>query len=444
MTVVKIVVPRRSDGGRRDQLWAFVKGYWQTTFPEWTITEGHDDDGPFNRGAAVNEAARQAGKFDVLLIVDGDVICDEAQVRAAVARAVETGRMSLPYDEYRALDRRMTDQVLGGFVGDWGRGRFKMTTHISSVVAVPSKLWAEVGGFDERIEGHGMDDVVLAHACRVLGGGIERIPGIVWHLWHPKSPEDDRKARTRIAGDALSRRFIAEYDPTRLRALIAERDSSGAVLIVVTHGRRECITKTIPAALKNLKGIPIERVVICDDSADLEYQCFLRLTFPEAEVVAGVKPGGFSGNTRRAWDVARGDGRPWVVIFEDDFILERPVDLAAMAEVISAEGLLQMVLKRQPWFPAEIEAGGFMEADPDRYRDEVTAGHEWVSFDAFWTNPYLAPRQTFVNEDWPSARGSEAIFARYVKQKHLRSGYWGPLSSDPIVTHIGDRDGTGY
>lgn len=440
---MKIVVPRRSDGGRRDQLWAYCRRQWAEHFPAWTITEGHDDHGPFNRGRAINDAARAAGPFDVLLIIDGDVWADPGQIQAAVERAHETGRMTLAYSMYRALDRHMTDRVLDGFDGDWGRGKFKMAHHCSSIVAVPAPLWARVGGFDERIEGHGADDLILTHACRVLGGGIERIPGDVFHLDHPRSPEDDRKAPLRIAAHAICDRLLWETDPAKVQEMIAERSSTGAVMVVPTHGRRECIERAIPSALENLKGIPVEHVIISDDSGDIEYQAWLRHTFPDAEVVHG-KHGGFATNVRRGWLAALANGRPWIVWWEDDFILERPVDLRAMADMTERFDLLQMVLLRQPWFPSEVQAGGVLEANPGMYDHHEIEGHEWASFGAFWTNPFLAPRKTLARNQWPTGGGSEASFSRAIARDGRQSGYWLPDGGAPIVTHIGDRNGSGY
>ena len=184
---VVIVTPRRPDGGRRDELWAFCQRWWDERF-DWPVIEGLHLDGPFNRGAAINAAATAAGDWDVMVIVDGDVVAEPEQIAEAVERAHETNRLTLAFKRYCALNQSMTAKVMDGFNGNWIAGAgLKMTAHVSSIIAVPRRLWDDVGGFDERIEGWGYDDTVFAHVCRTLGGGIERVPGDVWHLWHPVS-----------------------------------------------------------------------------------------------------------------------------------------------------------------------------------------------------------------------------------------------------------------
>jgi hypothetical protein len=67
------LVPRRNDNGPRDKLWAYCRARWETYFPDIPIFEGHHDDGPFNRSAAVNRAAKLAGEWDLGIVIDSDV-----------------------------------------------------------------------------------------------------------------------------------------------------------------------------------------------------------------------------------------------------------------------------------------------------------------------------------------------------------------------------------
>ena len=57
-----ILVPYRSDGDRRDQLWDFTRNWLQRHHPDYPIYLGPSPDGPFNRSAAINQAARDAGE----------------------------------------------------------------------------------------------------------------------------------------------------------------------------------------------------------------------------------------------------------------------------------------------------------------------------------------------------------------------------------------------
>src|SRR5690349_7219130 len=111
---VPMIVPRRADGGHRDRLWAHCRAWWEEMLPEAQIIESNHDEGTFNRSKAINGGAATLtlADDDVFLIADSDVISDEGQVRAAIERARETGRLTFAFERYVALPKRMTEQVL--------------------------------------------------------------------------------------------------------------------------------------------------------------------------------------------------------------------------------------------------------------------------------------------------------------------------------------------
>ena len=195
---VVIAVPR---GGRpdpaRDRLWGYTRPKWERT--GWPIFEGrpHADefdggeDEPYSRSEAINAAVAAATAAEpdwkTVVVIDADVVIDLASVRQGVLMATESKRMTLPYREYVSLTRRGTEGLLDG-ASHPGPVRFPpgvLMSHVSSVVIVPRALWDRVGGFDERFVGWGCEDRAFYEACRVLGGGVERIDGRVYHLWHP-------------------------------------------------------------------------------------------------------------------------------------------------------------------------------------------------------------------------------------------------------------------
>src|SRR5690606_14366729 len=156
---VAVLVPWRPDGGWRDRLWEFCRSVWTAEHP-WPIFEGESPDGPFNRSAALNDAAAQAGDWDVAVILDTDVIVDPAAVREAVQRADETGRLVITHSRRIDINRVGTQQILA-------RGRVSVrpgwrqsvwVESESSCIAVSRRLWDKVGGFDERFRGWGYED----------------------------------------------------------------------------------------------------------------------------------------------------------------------------------------------------------------------------------------------------------------------------------------------
>lgn len=210
------------DIDHRDRLWAYCRAWWHAAFPDVEIVEGSSPGGPFNRSAAINDAA--FGYWDVGIVADADVVCDPAQVRQAIALAIETERVVLPYSAFRGLTPHMTARALAGDRAGWDRGvRYRSDVHESSVVVIPRQVWMAVGGFDERFVGWGQEDVAFIQAARVLTGSIERTPGVVWHLWHPRGVSRDRSMQHYRDNQALGQRYRDTHTEQAMRSLLAER-----------------------------------------------------------------------------------------------------------------------------------------------------------------------------------------------------------------------------
>jgi len=185
-----ILVPYRSDGGRRDELWRFTRAWLERHHPDCSIHVGESPEGLFNRSAAINSAAREAGDWDVAVVCDSDTVVPPAQFEAAVKTANATGLLTSALTEVVELSRNSTDQLLAGAELDIrrlkkNRTRTKDDMTQSSVIAVPRVLWDAIGGFDEEFRGWGCEDNAFWLAAKVFGGGEPlRVDGAAFHLWH--------------------------------------------------------------------------------------------------------------------------------------------------------------------------------------------------------------------------------------------------------------------
>lgn len=200
MLRVVVLVPWRSDGGWRDRLWEFCRSVW-TAEHSWPVFEGVSPDGPFNRSAAVNDAATQAGDWDVAVILDTDVLVDPDAVREAVERADETGRLVITHSRRIDVNRVGTQQILtrGRVLVRPGWRQNVWAESESSCVAVSRRLWDRVGGFDERFRGWGYEDSAFRIACELVAGEAIKLPGDVLHLWHERASTPDSPLRAKNA-----------------------------------------------------------------------------------------------------------------------------------------------------------------------------------------------------------------------------------------------------
>lgn len=250
---VVILVPRRAGIEDRDRLWRFARAWWANDFPDWDIIEGNHELGPFNRAAALNTAAREAGDWDVAVLIDADVLCDRDSVRAAADMAAASNRLVLAYHERVHLTPQGTDKILDGFRGDWGTRQMRkrvLTDSCSSAVAVSRALWDDVGGFDELFCGWGWEDVAFRVAGETLaGGGMVKIASTLYHLHHRTSHENNPQEPTFRANKARGERYrAAHWDVDAVRALITEAKAAPLPLAELGPTRiPRILHRTVPA-----------------------------------------------------------------------------------------------------------------------------------------------------------------------------------------------------
>lgn len=218
-----VLVPYRPDNGRRDELWVFVKD-WLQAHHDWEIIEGTSPDGPFNRGAAINDAARKAGEWDVAVVSDADNITDPEMLERAVVQAYEGDSCVFPFRTYLYLDEFSTDRLLAGqswFVApitqQWG----VIWQHCSGVQAISRTAYDQVGGFPE-MEGWGHEDCVMGQMIQAFTNGIEHLPGSAYHLHHGDYISPERKLYGEINREVLADVMALSVVPDQLRAYLQE------------------------------------------------------------------------------------------------------------------------------------------------------------------------------------------------------------------------------
>jgi hypothetical protein len=196
-----ILVPYRPDSDRRDRLWNFTRSWLEQHHPDYPIYLGSSPDGPFNRSAAINHAAKDAGEWDVAVICDSDTVVPPAQLDKAIRDAHETGLLASALTKVVELSKKSTNRLLADSQTDILtlnkiRTRRKEDMTQSSAIAVPRTLWDAIGGFDEGFCGWGCEDNAFWIAATLLGGagrgrptGGEplRVNGAAYHLWHEKA-----------------------------------------------------------------------------------------------------------------------------------------------------------------------------------------------------------------------------------------------------------------
>lgn len=513
---IVFLVPRRAGQPQRDEIWSRLAARLAQLHPAIPVYVGEHNVGPFNRAAALNRASAQAdreGRWDFAIILDADVFIRPQQVEEALQRASETGRVTWAFTRWRSIYQEASRRA----VADWSEEALlssdlegqdmdlivEKTNPVSwsCCFVVPRAVWDDLGGFDERFQGWGWEDMAFQAAVCGLHGH-ERLSGDIYHLWHPRSTEreiregkhsfeyamnsylglrymtalrverrmgdqnrdmtpeqveqdirnlraDALKLHDRRAGGHGDRLPPAEWWPT-LRELIDGWKTSGRTitLCVHTNGRREYLEQTLASAAEKLKG-QISKRVLYMDSSDADFWNYCRERWaPEGwRVVGPPAQVGYTRSHALMWEyLTRRCSSEWVFLLEEDFTFDVEIDLDPMIDVLRENPhLRQMALLRHACYPREHAAGGIIQEDPEAYtRAEDGRGNRWLEHRKFWTsNPCLFHRSLCATP-WPNAAHSETVYTQVLNRDPAsRMAFWG--HGEELITHIGEnRTGTGY
>lgn len=217
------------------------------------------------------------------------------------------------------------------------------------------------------------------------------------------------------------------------------------MLLVMSHGRKDCITRAINSIHSNLRG-RLDSLVIHSDARDPEFNHWLSQWWGGG-VWVNEGEHGFGNSIRNAWGSAVADKTAdHVIHWEEDFVLERPVHVSMLKYILDDDNTLsQIALKRQPWNEVEKAAGGIIEQAHESFT-EVQNNAYVISKHQNWftTNPCMYKRE-IMEIGWPEGAQSEGMFGIKLRDMGYYSAFLGGKFDQPIVEHIGhERTGSGY
>lgn len=214
---VVICVPRKPDGGRRDEIWKWVRHQWFEVHHEWPVYEGYSETEPWSMAAARNDAARKADRngqnpWDVAIFADADTICHPQPLGSAVYAAACNNKLIVAGDMRMTMDKVSSDEIMWGgnarSSGLWfprpdGRhtkfGCDDNTCYAepaSGMVVIGRELYDAIGGYPEFMVGWGFEDLVFMTCAHIFGDGEMWIPNsMLLHFWHERSRLTDDSHR---------------------------------------------------------------------------------------------------------------------------------------------------------------------------------------------------------------------------------------------------------
>lgn len=224
--------------------------------------------------------------------------------------------------------------------------------------------------------------------------------------------------------------------------------------IIISDGRREYFEQTAKSVFGWHNPDPgymqpdVQGTIISDDSQNPEFGEWLDSEFKGSEYIIRHHPAklGMCAAVDDAWSCI--PDCDYVQHLEEDFILERKINLEELAYVLQrAHWLSQIWIMRQPWYAAEREAGGiYQHRIPAYWGVRSINGPDgwplyWTEYNGgrFWTqNPCLYPKWLVKRKlRYPLGPWCEEQMAQWTYDQGLKSAFWGRPDEQPHAKHIG-------
>jgi hypothetical protein len=219
---VEVIIGRHGDDdAHRDAARGWVARWYAGR--GYTVTTGTASGDVWCKADAYNPAVA-ASTADIVVLADADSFPDADALAEAVGMADRLG-WAAPFDRVRRLSYDATMMLLDcdpAATGIPPDRRLEADVHDvlpgGGVVVMRRDLALACGPYDPRFIGWGGEDFALGNTARTLCGSYAAVvPGLLWHLWHPR--KTGMSQQTRQLADRYRR---AKFDGAATRSLIDE------------------------------------------------------------------------------------------------------------------------------------------------------------------------------------------------------------------------------
>lgn len=208
-------------------------------------------------------------------------------------------------------------------------------------------------------------------------------------------------------------------------------------IILLTYARTDYALRTIQGVIKNLRYSGEIRWIIADDGSSQEHFNAVLEALKEQIVYAyfSAERAGYGANANRAWDLATQES-PLTLWLEDDWVLERELDLTNYANVLLKYDHVGMI--RLGLLPIDLDLfsiglDGTMYLRVNPTTDYVFSGNPHLKHDRFkvaygYYPTGKNPGETEISYDWQirGATGPEIIWPVELGPM----GIWGHIGAE--------------
>lgn len=210
MTVSKIsfIIPFRNMDNYRAVILDWHRARLFQLFPSAeVIVADSDPNKPFNRSAARNDGFKQS-TGDIVFFNDADTTFDATNIypTAELLQINTDIGWAYPFDTYCSLTPQSGRELLDSvpmlpsisslnlecdFIFKDPTVDPNHAPPYSGLIAMRRESFEKIGGYDEGFEGWGFEDWAFKDAANYYLGDYTRVPGDVYHIWHPRTDCED-------------------------------------------------------------------------------------------------------------------------------------------------------------------------------------------------------------------------------------------------------------
>jgi predicted glycosyltransferase involved in capsule biosynthesis len=194
---IAVVIPYRYENAERHRAFSWVFDRWtgwkSALDLEITVSDS-DPSKPFNRAEARNNGVRES-EGGILVLCDADTFGPYGSIRRAISMC-SMQPWVLPYNVYYNLAQDATELVLSKPPAVFTMPSTFSTDHrildsVGGMQILTRAQWWRTNGHDERFVGWGYEDNDFANRANAVLGGVYRLAGPIYHLWHPRQDEQN-------------------------------------------------------------------------------------------------------------------------------------------------------------------------------------------------------------------------------------------------------------
>jgi hypothetical protein len=208
-------------------------------------------------------------------------------------------------------------------------------------------------------------------------------------------------------------------------------------LTLTGNGRWDYMNPSLESIQRYLlKNFQFDYKVVVDDSGQPDSWERTLERFKGWNTIVHGEPMGLAKAVQAVWESVPED-IDYIFHTEDDFTFKKVPNLVKMIKILETNNnLSEVTLKRQAVNSEEIQAGGYVETNPNAYQECNLDGIKYITHNLFFSlNPSVIPRRIFADIGWPNE--NEAGMIAMLKAAGYKSAIWGSKFDDPVIQHIG-------